>query len=79
VLECEDCLAEAVAAALREAVAEEREACARLHESINADCDRDRIGRGDNGWCGCGAMGAIIEYRDAIRACGSHKQEEEKR
>ena len=35
------------------------EQAAILHESINNDCDRD---------CGCGAMGAVIEYRDAIRA-----------
>ena len=51
------------------AVRKEREACAMLHESINNDCDKDRYRQSVTG-CGCGAMGAVIEYRDAIRARG---------
>jgi len=42
-------------AALRDAAA--------LHESINSSSDQERF----NGDPGAGAMGAIIEYRDAIR------------
>lgn len=40
------------------------EDAARLHENINPACDHERV-RGDPG---AGAMGAVIEYRDAIRA-----------
>lgn len=40
------------------------EEAARLHENINAACDHER----QHGAPGAGAMGAVIEYRDAIRA-----------
>lgn len=52
---------EAIAAARAEGAAEEREACAALHEIISPNCDHDP-------GAGAGAMGAIIRYRDAIRA-----------
>ena len=39
------------------------ERCAAVHESINPACDHER----QNGAPGAGAMGAIIEFRDAIR------------
>lgn len=39
------------------------EQCAMLHEQINPASDAERL----EGVPGCGAMGAIIEYRDAIR------------
>lgn len=45
------------------AVLAEREACAQLHESINPACDHERPHVP-----GAGAMGAVIAYRDAIRA-----------
>ena len=51
---------------IRKAVEEEREACALLHDSINPGCDCQPEG--------CGAMGAIIAYRDAIRARGKPKE-----
>lgn len=51
------------------AVAEEREACAMLHESVPNECDRDLHKLSVTG-CGCGAMGAVIAYRDAIRKRG---------
>lgn len=41
----------------------ERERCARLHENINPASDDERLA----GHPGAGAMGAVIEYRDAIR------------
>jgi len=50
----------------REGWRQAKEAAALLHESINNDCDQDRI-RQAGPVCGCGAMGAVIEYRDAIR------------
>lgn len=50
-------------------VAEEREACAMLHESVPNECDRD-LHRLTVTGCGCGAMGAVIAYRDAIRKRG---------
>ena len=40
------------------------ERCAMLHESINPASDSERL----KGFPGAGAMGAVIEYRDAIRA-----------
>lgn len=39
------------------------EEAARLHEQIDPSCDHER----QNGDPGAGAMGAVIEYRDAIR------------
>lgn len=42
----------------------ERERCASLHESIDTASDDERF----HGHPGAGAMGAVIEYRDAIRA-----------
>lgn len=53
-----------IKAALAEAEREALEKCARLHESINPASDDERI----KGHPGAGAMGAVIEYRDAIRA-----------
>lgn len=41
----------------------ERERCATLHENINTASDDERF----HGHPGAGAMGAVIEYRDAIR------------
>lgn len=44
--------------------ASERERCAQLHEQINPASDDER-----HHHCpGAGAMGAVIEYRDKIRA-----------
>lgn len=40
-----------------------RERAAALHESINPASDAER----ESGTPGAGAMGAVIEYRDAIR------------
>lgn len=54
---------------IAECVAEEREACAMLHESVPNECDRD-LRRLTVTGCGCGAMGAVIAYRDAIRKRG---------
>ena len=42
----------------------ERERCAMLHESVNPASDDERLHRVP----GAGAMGAVIEYRDLIRA-----------
>lgn len=50
-----------VQAEAREAGLEE---AARLHESVRVDCDHER----NAGHPGAAAMGAVIEYRDAIRA-----------
>ena len=47
--------------------ASERERCALLHESINPASDGERL----NGHPGAGAIGAVIEYRDAIRGTTS--------
>lgn len=55
---------EALAAARREGAAEMRERAARLHEDIDPACDHER----QHGTPGAGAMGAVIRYRDAIRA-----------
>lgn len=44
--------------------AAERERCAQLHEQINPASDDER----HNHVPGAGAMGAVIEYRDKIRA-----------
>lgn len=44
--------------------ADERERCARLHESVDPASDDER----HNKVPGAGAMGAVIEYRDLIRA-----------
>jgi len=49
---------------LTKVAAETQEKCAALHENINPASDAERL-RGDPG---AGAMGAIIEYRDAIRS-----------
>lgn len=46
------------------ATAREREAYGNLHEVVDAACDHERL----NGHPGARAMGAVIEYRDAIRA-----------
>lgn len=62
-------VAEIVAAYRESCVAEEREACAMLHESVPNECDRD-LHRLTVTGCGCGAMGAVIAYRDAIRKRG---------
>ena len=40
-----------------------KEQAASLHESINPASDEERA----SGVPGCGAMAAVIEYRDAIR------------
>lgn len=48
----------------RSATAIERERCASLHESVNSASDQERF----DGHPGAGAMGAVIEYRDLIRA-----------
>lgn len=40
------------------------EEAARLHENIDPACDHER----QKGHPGAGAMGAVIRYRDAIRA-----------
>lgn len=57
---CMDILCRALLAERRAAVEE----CARLHENINPASDDERL----RGAPGAGAMGAVIEYRDAIRA-----------
>lgn len=54
----------AVASAARNDALEE---AARLHESINPASDDERL----KGSPGAGAMGAVIEYRDKIRALRS--------
>ena len=41
-----------------------QEKAAILHESVRVDCDHERQG----GHPGAGAMGAVIDYRDKIRA-----------
>jgi hypothetical protein len=43
------------------AVEQEREACAMLHKNVRTHCDHEPP-------AGAGAMGAVIAYRDAIRA-----------
>ena len=40
-----------------------KERAASLHETVNPASDEERA----NSVPGCGAMGAVIEYRDAIR------------
>lgn len=40
------------------------EVAAGLHESMNPACDHER----EHGDPGAGAMGVVVEYRDAIRA-----------
>lgn len=57
---------DAVASAVQAAVTVEREACAMLHESIRTNCDHEP-------GAGAGAMGAVIAYRDAIRARSAFK------
>lgn len=44
--------------------AHEREECARLHEQINPASDEERLDHVP----GAGAMGAVLQYRDLIRA-----------
>lgn len=53
-----------IRSAFRKAILAEREACARLHENVNPASDAERLGN----MPGAGAMGAVIEYRDLIRA-----------
>lgn len=54
----------AVLAAYREVTRNEAfEEAARLHEQINPASDDERL----KGHPGAGAMGAVIEYRDALR------------
>ena len=48
------------------AIADERERCARLFESVNPASDDERL----RGIPGAGAMGAVIEFRDLIRKQG---------
>ena len=50
--------------AITAAVEEEREACAVLHSNIDPRCSHEA----EHGDPGGGAMGAVIRYRDAIRA-----------
>lgn len=61
-------LRQAIAAALRSAdktgAERVKEAAGMLHENINPASDNERL----HGDPGAGAMGAVIEYRDAIRA-----------
>ena len=47
--------------AAKRARADERERCAMLHESVRVNCDHEP-------GAGAGAMGAVIQYRDLIRA-----------
>lgn len=60
-------IADAILRACDEAVREEREACAQLHENIDPACDHEKVPRPVPG---AGAMRAILLYRDAIRARG---------
>lgn len=46
--------------------AHEREECSRLYEEINPASDDERFHHVP----GAGAMGAVLQYRDAIRARG---------
>lgn len=46
------------------AIEDERERCARLHEMVDPASDDER----SRGVPGSGAMGAVIQYRDLIRA-----------
>ena len=59
-------LAQSVVLTHAAARAEQRERDARMHEQISPASDEERI----RGIPGAGAMGAIIEYRDAIRNQG---------
>lgn len=54
----------ALRAALLNVRSETLEEAARLYESINPASDEERL----HGAPGAGAMGAVLEYRDAIRA-----------
>jgi len=54
----------AIDAALEAAKDREAEACAVLHESVDGTCDHER----NSNLPGAGAFGAVIEYRDIIRA-----------
>ncbi len=54
----------AILGAVREAIERENEACRSLFESINPSSDAERACR----LPGAGAMGAVLEYRDAIAA-----------
>ena len=60
-------LAQDIAQAIEQARREEREACALLHQDIDPRCDHE----GEHP--GAGAMGAVIRYRDAIRACAQEQ------
>lgn len=51
-------------AIIQQARDEALEEAAQLHENINPACDHER----EHGAPGAGAMGAVIRYRDAIRA-----------
>ena len=57
-------LADALLAERRAGAMEMRAAAGNLHEQINPASDLERF----NGDPGAGAMGAVIEYRDSIRA-----------
>lgn len=61
VLDIEKRLPDKIAVAVRNAALEE---AARLHENIDPACDHERVRDAP----GAGAMGAVIRYRDAIRA-----------
>jgi len=53
-----------IAAAVHDAVLEEREACALLWDSIPNHCDHDI----DEAQKDCKGIGPILRYRDAIRS-----------
>jgi hypothetical protein len=53
-----------MAVQIAEAIEAKRERCARLHERVNPASDEERLCNAP----GAGAMGAVIEYRDLIRA-----------
>mgnify|MGYP001567931827 CR=1 FL=1 len=50
------------------------ERCARLHESVNPASDEERL----YNFRGAGAMGAVIEYRNGIRALSSDPRAKER-
>jgi hypothetical protein len=51
----------------------ERERCAQLHEQVNPASDDERLAHVP----GAGAMGAVIQYRDMIRAAGIMEEKTE--
>ncbi len=62
-------LGKEIASAIREASRLALESAAQLHESVNPASDEERL----HGSPGAGAMGAVIEYRDKIRALADDK------